>query len=158
MIVYETACGLLRVLLAAFATAGRPYKRAYVSDGSANWELDEALIVEWDSREPRSTGESSPSDMSSGNLALRTLFTIHALRATVWPASDEAGNAPSPAKITDNAKLVACDAELVLDTLLAAMRSGDPFGVCGKMEFVSQAPVIPEGGVVGSETKILVTL
>jgi hypothetical protein len=157
VILYETACGLLRVLLAAFSTAGRPFARAYTSDGSANWEINPALIVEWDSREPRaSAGPASPADMSSGNLSLRMLFTIHTLRAPVWPASDEAGNPPSPAKIQENAKLVTCDAELVLETLLTAMRNNDLLGVCGKMEFVSQAAVIPEA-LVGSETKILVT-
>lgn len=159
MTTFEAACRLKDVLNAAFAE--RPFGRAYVSDGSANWESEEALIVEWDGREPVPFGGnavSSPADMSSGNMVMRAGFTIHALRWALWPTSDEAGNGPDPAQLQDNAALVLCDAETVMNALLRSLGKSELFGVCGRVEFVSQSAVIPEGGVVGTETKILVTL
>ncbi|HEX7276048.1 MAG TPA: hypothetical protein VF244_01615 [Acidimicrobiales bacterium] len=160
MTIFEAACRILETLVAAFEADGRPFKRAYASDGSANWEFRPSLIVEWDGRETAllAEAEARPSDMSSGNLVMQAAFTIHALRDTVWPASDEAGNPPEPHQIQQNAHLVMCDAETIVSTLLRTMGSGALFGACGRMFFVNQAAVVPEGGVVGSETKVLVML
>lgn len=158
MSVFETACALLDTLKAAFADD--PFGRAYVSDGSANWELNEALIVEFDGREPTpfgATPNSSPADMSSGAMALRTMFTIHTLRWSLWSTSDEAGNGPDPSQLQDHARRLLCDADRVIDALLKAMGSTALFGPCGRMEFVSQAAVVPEGGLVGCQTKVFVS-
>lgn len=155
---FDIAERLLSVLVAAFADAQESFTREYVSDGSVAFDFDEALVVEWDRTEPNPgaavTGVAID-DMSSGTMALQSVFTIHAMRFSPWP--DETGTPPTPEQIHENAMIVHRDARRILDTLLASLGDSELFGVCGSVRLVNQTAVGPDGGIVGSATQIAVT-
>lgn len=118
------------------------------------------LAVEWERNEPAWAGDAgegglNPASMSGGFLVLRTIYSIHVTRDSPWP--DEVGTPPQPAKIEASARIVHADAELVLVTLCRAMADNSLLGMCGRMDFIAQNAVGPDGGVVGSVTMIGVT-
>lgn len=154
----EIADRLLEVVDAAFAAAGRPHPRRYVSDGGVLWDWTPLLAVEWEGTEPAWSGEGgaapggSPASIGGGFVALRHLFSIHVTRDSPWP--DEVGTPPQPAKLRASAENVFADAKLVLDTIIDGFGDSTLLGVCGEADFIRQTPVGPDGGVVGSTTMI----
>lgn len=158
MIAWEIASALLAALEAAFDADGAPCVRTYVSDGSVVFDFDETLAVEWERNEPYPrTGDgsaSSPADISSGIVAMQSVFNIIVMRHTPWP--DEVGTPPIPAVIQANAEIVHADAKRVLDTLCRKIGDGTLFGTCGEVTLYSQQMFGPDGGTVGSTTRIAV--
>lgn len=159
MTAYEAACNILSAMVAAFDAAGRPFSRSYVSDGSVLFDFDECLVVEWSASD--AAGFSGPyglqvADMKMGILPLEATFDVHAGRYTIWP--DEAGTPPLPAEIQVNAELVHCDAQVILETLLAGIRDDSLFGMCNYAIFRGQRSFGPDGGIVGSVTRFTVSL
>lgn len=157
----EVADRLLEVMVAAFADAGRPHPRHYVSDGGVLWDWTPLLAVEWEGTEPHFSGQGgegtlagSPATMSGGFVIVRTLYSIHVTRDSPWP--DEVGTPPQPAKIRASAEVVFADALLVLETLVHGFGNSSLLGVCGHGDLLRQTPVGPDGGVVGSVTSIAI--
>lgn len=155
MTINEIAGALLDVLVAAFAVAGRPHPRNYVSDGGVRFDWTPLLAVEWERSEPMTGNESGAdaADMSSGFLApLRHVFSIHVTRDS--PFTDEVGTPPTPNAVETSAEVVHADAKLVIDTLCAKMADDSLLGVCGHMNFIGQSAIGPDGYVTGSVTMI----
>lgn len=153
---WEIAEAILAAQVAAFEADGAPFVRNYVSDGSVVFDFDETLAVEWERNEPvpTSDGSYSPADFSSGIVTMQSVFGIFAMRHTPWP--DEVGTPPTPLEIQTNAQLVHADAKRVLDTLSVGLRDGSLFGHCGQVTLYSQNMFGPDGGSVGSITRIAV--
>lgn len=148
---------------AAYGTGrDRPHPRRYVSDGSVFFDWSPLIAVEWDSTEPAvpdtglGLGGGSPAAMGGGFLPLRMTVSIHVTRDSPWP--DNVGTPPTPQRIQESAVLVHADARLVIDTLLHRLGDDSLFGVCGRVDFIRQAPIGPDGGVCGSVTTIAVHL
>lgn len=162
MTINEIAAAILADLSAAFVVAERPFDRRYVSDGSVLWDWTALLAVEWEATEPAYVtdasegGLGSPSMMGGGFLPLRSMFSIHAMRDSPYP--DEGGTPPQGAKVELSASVVHADAKLVIDTLLARLSDRTLLGDCGRVDFIRQAVVGPDAGVVGSVTSIWVYL
>lgn len=154
---WEIASALLVTLEAAFSADDALPKRRYVSDGSAVFDFDEALAVEWERNEPYPrTGDesaSTPADFSSGIVAMQSVFNIIVMRHTPWP--DEVGTPPKPSVIQANAEIVHADALRVLIALSDGIKNGI-FGHCAQVTLYSQQGFGPDGGTVGSTTRIAI--
>jgi hypothetical protein len=154
---WEQAEALLAAMEAAFDADGAPCVRNYVSDGSVVFDFDETLAVEWERNEPWPVvgdgSASSPSDFSSGIIAMQSVFSIIVMRHTPWP--DEVGTPPIPSVIHANAEIVHADALRVLTALSTAIKDG-VFGVCAQVTLYNQQMFGPDGGTVGSTTRIAI--
>lgn len=155
------AKALLEILSDAFEAAERPHDRRYCSDGGVLFDWTPLLAVEWERNEPAWAGDAgegglNPSVMSGGFLVLRAIYTIHCTRDS--PFSDEGGTPPVPRAIEESGEVVHADARLIIDTLLSKMSDHSLLGQCGRMEFLAQNAVGPDGGVVGSVTAIAIPL
>ena len=148
---------MLATLEAAFDAADASCVRNYVSDGSVVFDFDETLAVEWERNEPYPrTGDesaSTPADFSSGIVAMQSVFQIVVMRHTPWP--DEVGTPPIPSVIQANAEIVHADALRVLTALSDGIKNG-VFGHCAQVTLYSQQMFGPDGGTVGSITRIAV--
>lgn len=153
---WEIAEAILAAQVAAFEADGAPCVRNYVSDGSVVFDFDETLAVEWERNEPvpTSDGSYSPADISSGIMAMQSVFGIYVMRHTPWP--DEVGTPPTPLELHTNAEVVHADALRVLTTLSRGLLDGSLFGHCGQVTLYSQNMFGPDGGSVGSITRIAV--
>ena len=155
---WEIATALLEALEASFDAAGAPCVRNYVSDGSVVFDFDETLAVEWERNEPYprvgDESASTPADFSSGIIAMQSVFNIIVMRHTPWP--DEVGTPPKPSVLQANAAIVHADALRVLTTLSDGIKNGTLFGPCAQVTLYSQQMFGPDGGTVGSTTRIAV--
>lgn len=158
--VNSLAHGILDALVAAFATAGYPgFERTYVSDGSVAYDVGNLLVVEWEETHPAelvAAGGLVAMDISRGTVMLESVLSIHAMRYTPWP--NEVADPPTPAAIEASAGRVHDDGRLVIDTLLVGTSLGGIFGTCRRVGLFGQQAVGPDGGIVGSLTRIAVSL
>lgn len=159
MTTWEAAQALLTAVSEAFSAAERSHDRQYVSDGRVLFDWTPLLAVEWERTTPLTgapESQQSPGDMSGGLLPMEAVFSIHSTRDCFWP--DEVGTPPTPNMVETSAEVVHADAKLVLETLQRKMGDNSLFGVCGRVTFLGQTAVGPDGGVVGSVTTIAVGL